>query len=158
MLLPEPIGRPSGPMGLGGHGWGTTVHGCGEEHSHGEWCSEHGKHSLIFIFSIVSCTFFYFLFLTPDEAQCLPLLITLAVMLISNKNDMLKPDFIVFSLKKETLLPYFWLDETSWIPWCTFLIMIFKPLKRMPFDLCFIIVILFICLDHTDQLTTWWSW
>ena len=30
--------------------------------------------------------FSIFLFLTPDEAQCLPLLITLAVMLISNKN------------------------------------------------------------------------
>lgn len=50
---------------------------------------------------------FLFSAFIPAEARCLPLLVTLAVMLISHKNDMIKPDFILFASKRQRLLPYF---------------------------------------------------
>lgn len=39
-----------------------------------------------------------------------------------------------------------------------FLVTTFPPSKWTPFDLFFIILVLFICLDHIDQLSTWWIW
>lgn len=112
-------GRATGPVGLGNHGWGTTVRRCGEERR-GQGCSEHGKHLLVFVFFIILYTFFcffYFLFwhqLKPATFLCF---ITLAIMLISHKNDMIKPDFILFASKRQRILLCFWLDETSWIPY-----------------------------------------
>lgn len=55
--------------------------------------------------------FFCFSLLTPAEASYLPLLITLAVMLISHKNDMIKPEFILFASKRDYYHVFDWMKH-----------------------------------------------